>query len=145
MERLEAERRLLEIVGPHPRIIGYKGFLPGIGILLERATNGTVTQYLLEAPPGRPPPSTKQRLAWCREAAEGPAWVHGRRVLHNDLHPTNLLLDEGAPRQARRLPGPAPVGAETGEVVIDGWSSEPCRFSCPLPPGRVRDVLQAPA
>lgn len=131
MERLEVERRLLEIIGPHPRIIGYKGFLPGTGIYLERATNGTVAQHLLEAPPGRPSPSTKQRLTWCREAAEGVAWIHRRRVLHNDLQPTNLLLDEGLHIKLADFQGQH-LSEETGEIAIDGWSSEPCRFSCPF-------------
>ena len=39
VSRLEVERELLEIVGPHPRIIGLKS-LSDTGLYLERAVNG---------------------------------------------------------------------------------------------------------
>lgn len=90
IERLVAEKKMLEIITPHERIIGFKG-ATNTGIYLERAMNGTVAEYLLES--GKPPPSLEQRLAWCRETAEAVAWIHAHRVLHCDIQPTNLLLD----------------------------------------------------
>ncbi|KAH9221231.1 kinase-like domain-containing protein [Leptodontidium sp. 2 PMI_412] len=124
--RLEIERKLLEVIGPHPRIIGFKGF-SDTGIYLERAVNGTLAHHLLES--GLPPPSTRQRVSWCREAAEAVAHIHSRRVLHCDIQPTNLLLDDQfhlklADFQGRHL-------SEDGQVLLDGWSGEPCRFFCP--------------
>lgn len=126
MTRLEIERKLLEIIPPHERIIALKGFTD-TGIYLERATHGTVAEYVLES--GKPLPSVKQRLAWYREAAEGVAWIHAQRALHCDIPPTNLLLDGDlhiklSDFQGRHL-------SEDGEVLLDGWSAEPCRFSCP--------------
>lgn len=43
MTRLEAEKKLLEIIGPHERIIACKGFTDG-GIYLERAINGNTAE-----------------------------------------------------------------------------------------------------
>jgi len=44
MNRLEVERKLLEIIGPHPRIIGMKSF-SNKGLNLERAVNETLAFY----------------------------------------------------------------------------------------------------
>lgn len=126
MTRLEIESKLLSIIGPHKRIIRLKSF-SDTGLYLERARNGSLANYMLES--GQPAPSVKQRLAWCRETAEAVAWTHARRVLHCDIQPTNLLLDQDlhvklSDFQGRQL-------SENGEVLLDGWSSEPCRFSCP--------------
>ncbi|KAL2169439.1 hypothetical protein VTG60DRAFT_6068 [Thermothelomyces hinnuleus] len=126
MTRLEVERKLLQIIPPHERIIALKGFTD-TGIYLERATNGTVAEYMLES--GKPPPSVKQRLAWCREAAEGVAWIHAQRVLHCDIQPTNLLLDTDLHIKLSDFQGR--FLSEDGKVLLDGWSAEPCRFSCP--------------
>ncbi|KAJ8131691.1 hypothetical protein O1611_g1936 [Lasiodiplodia mahajangana] len=124
--RLDAEKKLLEIIGPHERIIGFKGSTK-TGIYLERATNGTLANYLLKPP--NAPPSTRQRLAWCREVTEGVAHIHSRSVLPCDLHPHNLLLDEQlhikvSDFQGRHL-------AEDGTILADGWAGEPTRFFCP--------------
>ncbi|KAJ4323089.1 hypothetical protein N0V84_004489 [Fusarium piperis] len=126
MTRLEIERKLLENIGPHERIIGLKSF-SDTGLYLERALNGNVAEYMLES--GKPLPSVKQRLAWCREAAEAVAWIHVRRVLHCDIQPTNLLLDEELHIKLSDFQGKQL--SENGEVLLDGWSGEPCRFYCP--------------
>lgn len=127
LERLEIERKFFEIIGSHERIIGFKGYTES-GLYLERARNGDLGRYL-DPDNENPVPSIQQRLAWCREAAEAVAWIHSRRVLHCDLHPLNLLLDNGlhvklADFQGRQL-------SETGEIILNGWSSEPTRFHCP--------------
>ncbi|RMZ71443.1 serine threonine kinase [Pyrenophora seminiperda CCB06] len=125
VNRLEAERKILEIVGRHERIIALKGFSEE-GIYLERAVNGTIADYILD--PDRSP-SLRQRLLWCRELAEAIVWIHARRVLHCDIQPTNVLLDEElhiklSDFQGRHL-------SENGEILLDGWACESCRFSCP--------------
>lgn len=126
MSRLDIERQLLEIVGPHPRIIQLKG-VSDIGLYLERATNGSVAYYLLES--DNPTPATQQRLSWCQEAAEAVAHVHSQRVLHCDIQPTNLLLDEFLHLKLSDFQGK--LLSENGEVLLDGGSGEPCRFYCP--------------
>jgi serine/threonine protein kinase len=126
MSRLDTERKLLEIVGPHPRIIQLKSF-SAAGLYLERAANGTVADYLHES--NNPTPSVRQRLCWCQEAAEAVAHVHSRRVLHCDIQPTNLLLDEYLHLKLSDFQGK--LLSEDGKVLLDGGSGEPCRFYCP--------------
>ena len=96
MTRLDVERKLLETIGPHERIIGLKGF-SDTGIYLERAINGTVARYILES---------------------------GKRP-----QPTNLLLDKDLHIKLSDFQGKQL--SENGEVLLDGWSGEPCRFYCP--------------
>ncbi|KAI9703301.1 MAG: hypothetical protein M1836_007867 [Candelina mexicana] len=125
MTRLQVEGKLLKIIGRNERIIGLKASSE-TGLYLERALNGNLADYMLDSDRF---PSLKQRLTWCREAAEAVAWIHARRVLHCDIQPTNLLLDKElhiklSDFQGKRL-------SENGEVLLDGWSSEPCRFYCP--------------
>lgn len=124
--RLEIERTLLEIVSPHHRIIGLKSF-SDTGLYLERAVNGTLAYHLLES--GHLAASTQQRLTWCREAAEAVAHIHSLGVLHCDIQPTNLLLDKDFHLKLSDFQGK--LVSEDGEVLLDGGSSEPCRFYFP--------------
>lgn len=125
MTRLELEHKILDITGHHPRIIAHKGFTDA-GLYLERAANGTIFSFLTETERTL---SLQQRMAWCREVVEAVEHVHSKRVLHCDIQPTNVLLDENlhiklADFQGRYL-------SEDGEVVLSGWSGEPCRYFCP--------------
>lgn len=61
MSRIEIEKQLLEIVGPHERIIALKGFNDA-GLFLERGVNGNVYNYLRNSATA---PSIQQRLSWC--------------------------------------------------------------------------------
>ncbi|RMD40005.1 hypothetical protein DV735_g5126, partial [Chaetothyriales sp. CBS 134920] len=126
MTRLELEHRILTIVGQHPRIIAHKG-LTDVGLFLERATNGTVLGYLTDS--NHSGVSLQQRLAWCRQITEAVDHIHTKRVIHCDLQPSNILVDQNldlklADFQGRHI-------SEDGEVILDGWSSEPCRYFCP--------------
>ncbi|TPX14902.1 uncharacterized protein E0L32_005011 [Thyridium curvatum] len=126
--RLELEHQILEIVGPHPRIIGLKR-LSEAGLYLERTANGTLYSYLTDRT--KSPPSIQQRLAWCREATEAVAHVHSKRVIHCDIQPTNLLLDENLHLKLSDFQGN--VISEEGQVILEGGSAEPCRFFRPRP------------
>ncbi|PYH39693.1 kinase-like protein [Aspergillus neoniger CBS 115656] len=127
--RLETERRLLEIVGPHEHIIKVKRCTDNRWLYLERAINGNLDDYYLRPAHPHPPPSLEQRLTWCQEIAEAVTWVHSRGVIHCDIQPRNILLDEMlraklADFQGKHL-------SEDGTVLLEGWSGEPCRFYCP--------------
>ncbi|KFY14107.1 hypothetical protein V492_02848 [Pseudogymnoascus sp. VKM F-4246] len=71
----------------------------------------------------------KQLLAWCREAAEAVAHIHSKRVIHCDIQPTNLLLNENLHLKLSDFQGN--YLSETGEIILEGGSAEPCRFFCP--------------
>ncbi|TID17517.1 serine/threonine protein kinase [Venturia nashicola] len=124
--RLDIESKILDVVCPHPRIIQKLGYSPG-ELYLQRGVNGTVADYLLES--GKPPPSVQQRLSWCREAAEAVSHIHSRRVLHCDIQPTNLLLDEDLHIKLTDFQGKL-LNAD-GTVDLFGGSGEPTRFCAP--------------
>lgn len=126
LSRLEIEEKLLNIIGPHPRIIGYKGF-SNKGLYLERAENGTLADYILES--GNPLPAVHQRLFWCLEAAEAVAHIHSYNVLHCDIQPTNFLLDQNLNLKLSDFQGQQL--SDDGHVLLEGGSSEPCRFYLP--------------
>ncbi|KAJ0166648.1 Serine/threonine-protein kinase SIK1 [Colletotrichum tanaceti] len=128
LTRLDLEHQILTVVGRHPRIIGHKGFTE-TGLYLERAANGTIFDYLTASPHTIPAPPLEQRVAWCRELSEAVEHVHSKRVIHCDIQPTNVLVDGDAHLkladfQGRHL-------SEDGDVVLDGWTGEPCRYFCP--------------
>ncbi|CDM38314.1 hypothetical protein DTO013E5_10005 [Penicillium roqueforti] len=126
MSRLEIEKKLFEIVGSHERIIGFRGFSDK-GLYLERAVNGTLGYYLLES--DNAPPSIQQQLSWCREATEAVAWIHAQGVIHCDIQPGNILLDEDLHIKLSDFQGKQL--SSDGTVLLDGGSGEPVRFYCP--------------
>ncbi|KAL4901643.1 hypothetical protein BDW74DRAFT_187263 [Aspergillus multicolor] len=126
MSRLKIEKKLYEIVCAHKHIIALKG-ISDDGLYLERAPNKTLADYLLKS--NNPPPSILQRVAWCRETAEAVAWIHSRGIIHCDIQPTNLLLDEELDIKLSDFQGKQL--SLDGTVLLDGWSGEPCRFYCP--------------
>lgn len=125
MSRLQLEYEILCKVGQHPRIIGLKN-LSAERLYLERATNGPLHSYILS---NHETIALQKRLVWCREAAEAVTHVHSKRVIHFDIQPTNLLLDDNLCLKLSDFQGN--YLSENGEVILDSGSSEPCRFSYP--------------
>lgn len=124
IDRFQTEYKILSILGQHPRIISLKRYT-NEGLYLERAINGDLHDLLTN----NPTISLLQRLTWCRQAAEAVAYTHSKRVLHCDIRPRNLLLDKDlnlklADFQGKHL-------SDDGEVLLNGFSSEPSKFSCP--------------
>ncbi|KAF2254197.1 kinase-like protein [Trematosphaeria pertusa] len=126
MSRLKHEHTILKILGQHPRIVAHKG-LTDAGLYLERAANETIYKYLVESDPDRAPPSLQQRVTWCREVAEAVEHVHSKSVIHCDIQPTNILVDENLHLKLADFQGDY---LSSGEVIA-GWSGEPCRYFCP--------------
>ena len=84
---LHREARMYTQIGPHERIIGFKG-LSEHGILLERAPFGSVFDYLAKNDPDQ-----QLRHTWILQATEALAIVHSKYILHCDVNTRNLLLD----------------------------------------------------
>ncbi|KAK5687906.1 hypothetical protein LTR17_026660 [Elasticomyces elasticus] len=80
------EAAIYKELGNHPRIIGFLGQSMH-GLKLERGDR--LTEYIDTVDD----PALK--LQWARQTAEGLSFLHSRGVIHCDLHPDNLLLDEG--------------------------------------------------
>lgn len=90
MTRLELEHQIMDVVSHYLRVITKKGF-DGVGLYLKRATNGIIFKFLTMTMPHAPLP---QRIAWCWELVQAVEHVHSKRVIHCDVQPTNVLLDE---------------------------------------------------
>ena len=123
-DRFHTEYKILTVLGQNPRIIGLKGYTDD-GLYLERAVNGDIHEYLTH----NLTISLQQRLTWCRQTAEAVAYAHSKRVIHCDIRPRNLLLDENLDLKLADFQGKHLSAA--GEVLLNGLSSEPCKFSCP--------------
>ncbi|HEV2061377.1 MAG TPA: serine/threonine-protein kinase, partial [Solirubrobacteraceae bacterium] len=92
--RFEREARTAARVGDHPNVVT----IYDIGehddnafIVMELYRGGTIAGRLRD---GKSVPRT-QALEWLAQAAAGLDYAHGRGVVHRDVKPANLLLDEG--------------------------------------------------
>lgn len=123
-DRFQTEYKILTVLGQNLRIIRLKGYTDD-GLYLERAVNGDIHEYLTH----NATISLQQRLTWCRQAAEAVAYAHLKQVIHCDIRPRNLLLDENLDLKLADFQGKHLSAG--GEVLPNGFASEPCKFSCP--------------
>jgi serine/threonine protein kinase len=97
-ERFQREGRAAAKVSNHPNVVTIYDVGEGEAedeshgrpfIVMELLTGGTVAQRLRA---GRP--SHRQALEWLAQAAEAIDDTHARGLVHRDIKPGNLLLDE---------------------------------------------------
>jgi serine/threonine-protein kinase len=91
--RFEREARTAARVSNHPNVVtiydvGEQDGTPFI--VMELLTGGSVADRLRSR---RPVPS-RQALAWLTEAAAALDYAHAEGIVHRDVKPANLLLDE---------------------------------------------------
>lgn len=113
---LDIEARMFEAIGPHARIIGYKGQRSD-GIFLEYAPHGSVAQYMLENSS-----TDQQRLKWAHQASEALHVIHAKGILHCDVKVDNLLLDAALDVKLCDFQGQ--LLDSNGEAIKDGGSCE---------------------
>ena len=113
---LGLEARILQLIGPHKHIIGFKG-LTDSGLLLERASFGSVAAYL-----ERNNPVLQQRLNWAYQVTEAIVAVHKKHILHRDISANNLLLDVSLSLKLSDFQGR--VLTSNGDIIEDGLSIE---------------------
>lgn len=130
---LRLENQLLKILGSHPRIIGSRG-LTDDGLRLEYAVNGDLNAYIT----ANPATSLKQRLRWCRQAAEAVEHIHQKRVIHCDINLRNLLLDKTLDLKLADFQGMHK--SCDGNVLLDGLSRECTKSFLPRVHGDYADV-----
>ncbi|KAH7381814.1 kinase-like domain-containing protein [Cadophora sp. MPI-SDFR-AT-0126] len=122
---LAIEGQIFEILGQHPRFIGYKGMHTD-GLLLEHAHNGSVSSYLEKNGLSL---STQNRLKWAMQATEGVIEMHKHGVLHCNIHTNNMLLDDNLDIKLCDFQGK--VLNSDGTVRLDGLSCEDAKSSMP--------------
>jgi serine/threonine-protein kinase len=91
--RFEREARMAARVSDHPNVVtiydvGEHGSVPFI--VMELYTAGSVADRLRG--PSRVPRS--QAISWLEDAAAALDYAHGEGIVHRDVKPANLLLDE---------------------------------------------------
>lgn len=114
-KEFEVEVAVYEALGYHPRIIRFLGRTEH-GLKLERAIR--LTKVLNSTT------DVALKLQWARQIAEGLSFLHSRGVIHCDIHPNNLLLDDKMNIKICDFQG------TMGK--LDGAATEPIRYCLPL-------------
>ena len=86
---IKVEYRILQIIGPHPRIIQLMGLVED-GIMLKYYPNGTLRNYIK----AHSDETLEHRLEWCKQLVDTLSFVHSKRIIHCDICLHNILLDE---------------------------------------------------
>lgn len=87
---INIERQILETLGSHPRIVPYLGFSDD-GIYLAEARLGDLQKYIDSHNADL---SVYQRSKMCEQAAEAIVYIHEKGVIHSDMRPENMLVDQ---------------------------------------------------
>lgn len=93
-ERFEHEARTMAALH-HPNVVTVHDCVHladgRVAIVMELISGGSLRARLAEAPEGLPLP---QALKWAREIAEGLRAAHGAGLVHRDVKPDNVLIDD---------------------------------------------------
>lgn len=88
---LAFEARVYREIGPHDRILKMLDHDPQRGLYLEYMSNGDLAEYLQRQGPDF---SLPLKFRWVCQIAEALEVVHAHHLVHGDLKPKNLLLDD---------------------------------------------------
>jgi serine/threonine protein kinase len=127
---LDIEHSILSALGDHKRIVKYLG-KHEYGLRFELAANGDVRRYLSSHNPSESPEQLRGK--WAKQAAEALAFIHKQGVIHSDIHPNNILLDEHLDVQLCDF-----AGSVFG--TLDGGAMESIRFFLPRDPHAIPDT-----
>ncbi|KAK3937483.1 tkl protein kinase [Diplogelasinospora grovesii] len=82
----EQERKILELLGPHPRIVRYFG-------MWKEENTSIVLEYHPGFEPNRNDADTDiPRRRWAVQIAEGLAYIHSKGIVHGDVNASNVLV-----------------------------------------------------
>jgi serine/threonine protein kinase len=99
----------------HPHIVvmhgGYADVDPAaggvveVGAVTERCSGGTLEDRLHGGygGAGAAPGTLKQRFTWAAQVLSALAYLHARDIIHADLKPENVLLEDGSPGARAKL------------------------------------------
>lgn len=116
-QSVQIEAQLLAVLGSHPHIIASKG-LTEHGLLLQRASNGSLNDYIAS----QPFIALDQKFMWCKQATEAISHCPKKRVIHCDISLRNLLLDTELNLLLADFQGM--LKSADGDTLLDGLSRE---------------------
>lgn len=122
---IKIEHRILQILGPHPRIIESKG-LAEDGLILKYYPKGTLRDYIKNYPYE----TLDRRLEWCKQIVDTLLFVHSKRVIHCDICLHNVLLDDSFNIILADFQGLV-ISRETGLTMLDGLTRESAKSYMP--------------
>ncbi|CAG8094815.1 unnamed protein product, partial [Penicillium nalgiovense] len=115
---IKVEKRLLEIIGPHPRIIQSMGLIQD-GLILKYYPNGTLRDYIN----AHPDETLERRLEWCTQLLDTLSFVHSKHVIHCDICLHNVFLDENFNIILADFQGLL-LSRVNGQPLLDGMTRE---------------------
>jgi serine/threonine protein kinase len=127
---LDIEHSILSALGDHKRIVKFLGKHEH-GLRFKLAANGDVRRYLSSHDPSESPEQLRRK--WAKQAAEALAFIHNQGVIHSDIHPNNLLLNEHLDVQLCDF-----AGSVFG--TLDGGAMESIRYFLPRDPHATPDI-----
>ncbi|WQF77000.1 Putative tyrosine-protein kinase, active [Colletotrichum destructivum] len=122
---LIVESKMFEEIGEHDHIIKSRGLREDGFLILERATNGNIFDYMAN----HPHLPEISRLRWCVETCKALVHCHKHHVLHCDIRHRNILLDDKLRVKLADFQGR--LITTGGETVLDGGSQEQAQYYCP--------------
>lgn len=143
------ERKILEKLGKHPRIVPsvhnhsefhmvkelisvYRYLGEHLsGILLSEASHGTLQAYIDSNHADMP---TSQRLDFCEQLAEAIVHLHSKGVIHSDMRPDNVLVHQVAQSSSVSLWLNDFGGSTCDELQLDGGHLPDIPFGDPRLP-----------
>jgi serine/threonine protein kinase len=108
-QSLRNEAETWVAMGLHPHVVSCYYVRPLMGvpsIFMEYVSGGSLNEFMEVKVPGEPPPLYRgeeggralRLLDLCIQAARGLEYAHGRGVLHLDIKPQNLMVEEDTGR-----------------------------------------------
>jgi len=111
-QQIRREFKVYQRLGPHPRFIRMLGLDTACdgeqGIILEYMPKGDLHEFLQSDASI----SMERRLQWCVEAATAVEFLHSLDIIHADIRPQNLLLDQNLGLRLIDLAGASIDGKE---------------------------------
>jgi len=72
-------------------------------MVMERCSGGTLESRLHSSGAGSHPASVRQRLTWAYQTMSALEHLHARDIIHADVKPENVLLEDGSPGARAKL------------------------------------------
>ncbi|KAH0291500.1 kinase-like protein [Aureobasidium namibiae CBS 147.97] len=127
LQELEIEARIYRHLGPHPRIVPFLSWDSEPPILrIEHMKKGNLNSYITSHQC-----SIEEKNRWVKQAADAIEFLHSKGVIHCDIKPDNLLLDDNLDLKVCDFAGSSLQGSKAlvGSATRY-WRPTPLRAPC---------------